>query len=79
MDEVKQIYETETASAIVKDAFVFTRMTGLRFVDIKALTWDNVNMKESLLRIRRSKTKKGLEMKLNDMCMTILKKFKANS
>jgi integrase/recombinase XerD len=61
----------------VKKAFLFCCNTGLRFVDVKTLKWENIN--NNLLKIEQSKTKDKatdggkVEITLNDTAMNILK------
>jgi site-specific recombinase XerD len=63
LNEVKTLASTHTDSDQVKRAFLFTIFTGLRFCDIKALTWDQV--KNNTLRVRQNKTGRDVVVNLN--------------
>lgn len=59
IDEVRAIAATKTANDTIRRAFVFSCLTGLRFSDIKALTWSKVQKYEGNTRIVFTQKKTG--------------------
>jgi hypothetical protein len=53
MEEIQKLATTATESDEVKRAFLFTCMTGLAWIDIKLLKWENIN--EGVMTIQRKK------------------------
>jgi Site-specific recombinase XerD len=61
IEEVQRLENTECLSPIIKQAFLFSCYTGLRFSDVKNLTWKNIckdNNKEFFINHVQKKTKK---------------------
>jgi site-specific recombinase XerD len=74
-DELQILSSTYTKATEVKRAFLFSSVTGLAWVDVKGLTWENVNLKERKMKIVRSKLKKYNRQKeypLNDTALKLL-------
>ena len=60
LDEVKKAIKTECEVPIMKQAFIFSCLTGLRFSDIEKLTWSEIqhsNENGNYIRFRQKKTK----------------------
>lgn len=60
LDEVKSLVQTECKSPVLKKAFLFGCLTGLRFSDIKNLTWSQVQFSNEngfFIRFAQQKTK----------------------
>lgn len=59
IDEVKQVAQTDCESDLIKRAFLFSCLTGLRKCDIIKLTWGEVTEQSGFTRIifRQKKTK----------------------
>lgn len=55
IEELQILLHTHCGNESVKSAFLFCCNTGLRFVDVKALKWENI--KDNILKIEQSKTK----------------------
>jgi integrase len=63
-EELKKLVKTECELPILKKAFLFSALTGLRFSDVKALRWENIKYSETdgyCLQFTQKKTK-GAEM-----------------
>ncbi|KAA6348642.1 Tyrosine recombinase XerC [termite gut metagenome] len=61
IDEVKALVNTECVRSTVKQAFLFACFTGLRFSDVKALTWGDFhtdNEGDTFIQYRQLKTQK---------------------
>ena len=61
IDEVKQLENTECLNPVVKQTFLFSCYTGLRFSDVQALTWGKLqkdNTGEVFINYRQKKTNK---------------------
>lgn len=71
-DELQSIAQTQTDAVEVKRAFLFCAVTGLRFVDVKALTWKEIDFKDKLMKVVQSKTKKYKEFPLNETAVALL-------
>ncbi len=61
--EIKQLAATHCGNETVRRAFLFSCMTGLRFVDIVALRWKHVD--ETAIRVLQSKTDLSVMITLN--------------
>ena len=76
IEELQLLASAYCGNEEVKRAFLFCCNTGLRFVDVKALKWENIN--NNLLKIEQSKTKDKatdggkVEITLNDTAIKIL-------
>ncbi|MES2519307.1 MAG: site-specific integrase [Bacteroidota bacterium] len=76
IEELQILANTHCGNAEVKRAFLFCCNTGLRFVDVKALQWKNIE--KNVLKIEQSKTKEKaidggiVEVTLNDTAIKIL-------
>jgi site-specific recombinase XerD len=73
--EVKQLVKTECTMKQVKQAFLFSCFTGLRFSDVKALKWSDIRTDsdgKGVIRYRQKKTKKDEYLQLSDEAMKFL-------
>jgi integrase len=76
-EELQKLADTSTESKEVKRAFLFCSVTGLAWIDVKKLTWANIDLKnERMIKVARTKTKKGDVLPLNDTALKILKESK---
>lgn len=69
-DEVQEIINTPFFDSEVKNAFLFSCSTGLRFSDLKHLKWSNI--KNGKIHITQTKTKGAIYIPLNDNAEHIL-------
>lgn len=72
MEEIQQLSSTPIQSEEVKRAFLFSCVTGLRWVDVNALKWSNINLKEQTMEFRQSKTGQDLATTLNATALKLL-------
>lgn len=72
MDELKALAATPTESNEVRRAFLFSCLTGLRWIDIKALTWHSVNIESKQMSVKQSKTGEVVVTPLNDAALKLL-------
>jgi len=75
IDEVKQLVKTPCVKPIVKQAFLFTCFSGLRFSDVKALKWGDIqtdNEGQRLIRYTQQKTKKHEYLQVSDEALKFL-------
>lgn len=76
LDEIKLLPNAYCGNAEVKNAFLFSLNTGLRFVDIKGLIWKNIDIKSGQLRKKQTKVKSSIKafvtIDLNDNAIAIL-------
>ena len=69
-DEISLLYHTPCGNGIVKRAFLFATQTGLRKVDIKAITWSMV--RNRTLTVRQSKTDRRNIIPLNENAVMLM-------
>jgi integrase/recombinase XerD len=72
LDELKVLSATPTESSEVRKAFLFSCVTGLRWCDVKTLTWQSVNINSRQMNITQSKTNEDLATPLNDTAIKLL-------
>lgn len=70
LNEIKQVYDTDFSLPQLKNAFVFTCFTGLRFIDVKHIKFDDVN--DSTLIFTQSKTDEPVRIKLHSIAQQII-------
>jgi integrase/recombinase XerD len=70
--ELKLLSATPTESSEVRKAFLFSCVTGLRWCDVKVLTWQSVNINSRQMNITQSKTNEDLATPLNDTAIKLL-------
>jgi site-specific recombinase XerD len=58
----------------VKRAFLFSCVTGLRWIDVSSLKWKNINLQNHYLDIQQTKTEKDLRINLNETAIKLLDK-----
>lgn len=69
-EELEKLGKTDCQIKDVKKAFLFSCFTGLRFSDVKSLTWGDI--KENQIRIRQQKTKEFIYIPLSSTAKSIL-------
>jgi integrase len=75
IDEVRKLIDTPCYYADIKNAFLFSCFTGLRFSDIKALTWDQLKKDGdggTFISYTQKKTKKWENLPLSREAMKFL-------
>lgn len=72
IEEIQSLYNTKTENDNVKRAFLFCCMTGLRWVDVKALKWKNINLQAGQITIIQSKTDKEIRNNINATAIKLL-------
>lgn len=73
-DEVRMLASTPCQSDVVKRAFLFGCLTGLRHCDIASLTWSDVHWQCGYTRIifRQSKTRGQEYLDINEQAVTLM-------
>lgn len=79
LDELKTLSTTPTESSEIRRAFLFTCVTGLRWIDIKALKWENINIDTRQMNVEQSKTGENVSTPLNDTAIKLLGKTGINN
>jgi integrase/recombinase XerD len=72
LEEIQLLASTRTESNNVKKAFLFSCVTGLRWIDVYNLSWSNINFSGKYLSIQQSKTEKELRINLNTTAIKLL-------
>ena len=71
-EEVTALYRTECRYDVLKRAFLFGCLTGMRWSDIQKLTWDRIALKEQRATFRHTKTKHLQYLDLPDDAISLL-------
>jgi integrase/recombinase XerD len=81
LEEIKLLADTPTESGEVKRAFLFSCMTGLRWIDVSNLKWQNVNLTTvmPIINITQTKTNIELSIKLNATAIKLLGETKGKA
>ena len=75
IDEVKQLVKTPCIKPIIKNAFLFSCFSGLRFSDVKALTWGQLqtdNEGKKIIRYTQQKTNKPETLQVSNEALQFL-------
>jgi len=75
IDEIKQLIKTPCRKQKVKNAFLFSVFSGLRFGDVKNLTWDQIqndNDGQKIIRYTQQKTNKSEYLQLSGEALKFL-------
>ncbi|MGN6248947.1 MAG: tyrosine-type recombinase/integrase [Ginsengibacter sp.] len=70
--ELKILASTTTESSEVKKAFLFSCVTGLRWIDIKSLKWSSINIANRQMNVNQAKTGEDVATPLNDTAIQLL-------
>jgi integrase len=70
--EITKLAATPTESTEVRRAFLFSCVTGLRWIDVKNLKWDSINLENKAMNISQSKTGESLATPLNNTAIQLL-------
>ena len=74
INELEELAKTPISNIQVKNAFLFSAMTGLRWCDVKALKWSNIDLKTQYLVLHQAKTNQVVQIDLNDIAIKLLEK-----
>jgi len=72
IEEIELLAKTPIKNVEVKNAFIFSAITGLRWCDVKSLKWDKIDLKTQYLNLSQSKTNQIVSIDLNDIAIKIL-------
>lgn len=77
LDEIRKLVKTDCDFEVLKQAFIFGCLTGLRWSDIQKLTWDEVTYSEEsgyMLRFKQQKTGKLETLNISEDALRFLPK-----
>lgn len=74
IDELKILSATPTESSEVRRAFLFCCVSGLRWVDVKPLKWQSINLQSRQMNVTQTKTGESVATPLNDTAIKLLDK-----
>jgi site-specific recombinase XerD len=77
VEQLEVLAKTKCGNTIVRDAFFFSYCTGMRFGDIVRLNWSQV--RDGGVHIVQSKTGISQKIDLNEMALSILKRYRKPS
>ena len=75
IDEVKQLVKIDCIKPVIKQAFLFSCFSGMRFSDVKVLKWGDIqtdNEGKTLIRYTQQKTKKNETLQISDEAVKFL-------
>jgi site-specific recombinase XerD len=75
LEEIQRLAATPIQNDEIKRAFLFSTVTGLRWVDVSALQWKHINIKERYMTIRQKKSEEKIDsvrINLNDTAIKLL-------
>ena len=79
MEEIRKLNEThfQAENTDIRRAFIFSCYTGLRWCDVKELTFSNIDISNRLLKFEQAKTKghskaSGVVIPLNDALLSLI-------
>jgi integrase len=75
IDEVKQLVKTPCRKPIIKNAFLFSCFSGLRYSDVRGITWGQLktdNDGKTVIKYTQQKTGKPENMQLSDEALKFL-------
>ena len=70
--EIQSLVNTSISNQDVRNAFLFSCFTGLRWVDIAELQWKNIDLENKLLSKIQTKTKVKVKVNLSDNALSFL-------
>ena len=71
-EEIQKLASAKCPNQEVKRAFLFSCLTGLRFVDVNALKWQSIDLGNQLLSVTQSKTGRKIANKIHPSAAAIL-------
>lgn len=72
MEEIAKLRQTPITSQKVANGFIFCCFTGLRWVDLINLKWENIDIDRKKLSFKQSKTNEKVNMDLHERAMQML-------
>jgi integrase len=72
IEEIQVLANTHISNKEVKNAFLFSCVTGLRWVDVKDLKWKHINLDTNVLSKVQAKTDVKVEVTLNITALSLL-------
>jgi len=75
LDELQKLVKTDCDYPIMKDAFIFSSLTGLRFSDIKSLKWKNITFDSQngyIIKFTQQKTKGVENLPISEQAIRII-------
>ena len=76
LSELKSLGATPIESPEIRKAFLFSCVTGLRWIDVKNLKWENIDVSSKRMQIRQSKTNEDVSTPLNETAIKLIGKNK---
>ena len=76
-EELQSLSKTECEIPVLKKAFLFSALTGLRHCDVKKLTWGEVSYEESIgwiIKYTQQKTKQAENLPISEQAVKLIDK-----
>ncbi|MEJ7738535.1 MAG: site-specific integrase [Chitinophagaceae bacterium] len=72
--EIQTLFATPIESNEVKKAFIFSCVTGLRWIDVSRLQWKHINIHNRYMDVQQTKTNRSVRISLNNTALALLEK-----
>lgn len=72
LEEIQNLANTPTESDTIKRAFLFSCLTGLRWIEVSSLKWENINLAGKYVDVHQTKTDKHKRVNLNETAIKLL-------
>ena len=72
IDDIQKLYTTEISNINIKNAFLFSCFTGLRWADIVTLKWSNIDLENKILKKYQTKTDTLIDIPISENALNFL-------
>jgi integrase/recombinase XerD len=77
-EEIATLYKTNAGNQLVKNAFLFSCFTGLRWADIVTLKWNDIDIEQKTLKKYQTKTDTKVEVPLGENALLFIPNIPTN-
>jgi len=71
-DEIQLLVNTPVTNKEMKNAFIFSLYTGLRFSDVRNIKWENIDLNNNILHFTQEKTKEQVDLNLHTTALKVI-------
>jgi hypothetical protein len=74
-DEIQALSIIPISNRVVRNGFLFSCLTGLRWCDLKSLKWENIDLEKKVLSVIQQKTNIETSLSLNEAAIKIVEEM----